>query len=216
MNRLLVFLGCGAMVLAPLTGTGFAQDLTGKLGAGVRVSYFDIIDDDIDGTDTDYDGTALFEANLTYFLANYFSLELGVGYAKADMGLRFPGGKVDAGELTQVPVLLTGRYHIPTNTMASPYLGAGFGYYFNDFDLSSTLAAQLPAGTTLKVDDSFGFHVNAGMEIFFSERAALNLDAKYVWNKTDFDEDQPGKPTDTSDADLNAFVVGVGLKYYFR
>jgi outer membrane protein len=63
-------------------------------------------------------------------------------------------------------------------------------------------------------DDSFGFHLNAGLEFVITDNFALDLDLKYVWSEADFDlRDSTG--VDTGEIDLNGFVVGISLKYCF-
>jgi outer membrane protein W len=89
------------------------------------------------------------------------------------------------------------------------------GYYFNDFDSERVTAEDIynRAGAEIEVDDSVGFHVSAGIEIFVADNTAVNLDFKYVWNEIDLDVNL----SDFADeeVDLNAFVAGVGFKYYF-
>jgi len=129
----------------------FAQE-AGKLGVGARVSYMDIDGDTVKGNDFDFDKAAFYGIDLTYFFCNYFSLEASLNYDKTDMDIREPAGvpEYNFGELKQVSVLLTGRFHFPVNDKITPYIGAGVGYYFNDFDLSSAALspAHLDAGAT--------------------------------------------------------------------
>jgi outer membrane protein len=182
----------------------------GRFGIGVRVGYGDYSDDDqtFSGgkVELESDGTFMYEVNLTYFLHEYFSLELGVDYTETDVYLNYSSGMSGkAGDLEQIPVLLTGRMHFSTNHKVTPYLGVGIGYYFNDFDSDS-------GSSNIDVDDSFGFHVNGGLEVFITDDAAINLDMKYVWEEVDVDNNFPGSDEEFK---RNQFVAGVGLKYYF-
>lgn len=190
----------------------FAQE-AGKLGIGARVSYVNYSGDDFinphdERVNIDFDEVAMYGLNITYFFHKYFSTELSVDYAKGDLWVSgtFRGVATDEidGEFTQIPVLLTGRFHIPVNNIVSPYVGAGVGYYFNDYDPKD-------AADKATADDSFGFHANAGVEFFFAENYAVNLDLKYVWNDVDFqDPDDP-----TQEISMDTFVAGIGFKYYF-
>ena len=201
-----------AVLLLVFGQTGFAQE-AGKLGIGARVSYVNYSGDDFinphdERVNIDFDEVAMYGLNVTYFFHKYFSTELSVDYAKGDLWVSgtFKGVATDEidGEFTQIPVLLTGRLHIPVNNIVSPYVGAGVGYYFNDFDPKD-------AADKATADDSFGFHANAGVEFFFAENYAVNLDLKYVWNDVDFqDPDDP-----TQEISMDAFVAGIGFKYYF-
>jgi outer membrane protein len=182
----------------------------GRFGIGVRVGYGDYSDDDqtFSGgkVELESDGAFMYGVNLTYFLHEYFSLELGVDYSETDVYLNYSSGMSGkAGELEQIPVLLTGRMHFSTNHKVTPYLGVGIGYYFNDFDNDS-------GSPNIDIDDSFGFHVNGGLEVFITDDAAINLDMKYVWEEVDVDNNFPGSDEEFK---RNQFVAGVGLKYYF-
>ncbi len=67
----------------------------------------------------------------------------------------------------------------------------------------------------MDADNSFGFHLNGGVEIYPADNVAMELDLKYIWNSSDFDETAGGKTMRTTDVDLNAYVFGVGVKYLF-
>ena len=86
------------------------------------------------------------------------------------------------GDMTQIPIMLTARVHLPLNDSMTPYLGGGVGYYSNDFDLAIILTDFI----TFEPESSFGYHVNGGVEFFVSERVAFQLDFKYVWNTPEF------------------------------
>jgi len=196
-----------------------AVDLAGKWAVGARVSYADPIDDTVQGIDVEFDGTPLIEANLAYHFNSVFSIELGVGYLSSDIQVKASGVSLEFGEITQVPVLLTLRAHIPTGGSIVPYVGAGVGYYFNDFDFSNLFNAAFAAiqvnNARGEVDDSFGFHVNGGVDVFVTDSVALNLDLKYIWNQVDFTFSAAGVAPVTSEFDVDVFTAGVGLKFLF-
>jgi outer membrane protein len=214
MKRKIVVALYVAVLLLVFGKTGFAQE-AGKLGIGARVSYVNYSGDDLNELDqagqrinVDFDEGTMYGLNITYFFNKYFSTELSIDHTETEVdisGTWYGVAKTqNVGEITQIPVLLTGRLHIPINTSISPYVGAGMGYYFNDYDAKDDTDKST-------ADDSFGFHVNAGVEFFFAENYAINLDLKYVWNDVDFS--CPGDPTE--EISMDAFVAGIGLKYYF-
>jgi len=201
---------------------GFARD-TGKFGVGLRVSYYGIQDDTINAfgidSDSESDDTALFEVNFTYFFCRYFSLELSGGYTQTDMDIAFlPMGSIRKyGELEQIPILLTGRFHWPVTEWFSPYVGGGAGYYTNDIDRADgpgEFFNPAPASVEAFADDEFGFHAAAGVEFFISDHFALNLDVKYIWLQVDIGFEGGGFFSEGS-SNLDALTAGVGLKYYF-
>lgn len=121
------------------------------------------------------------------------------------------------GELTQIPVLLTWRYHFAPNDKTGVYVGLGIGCYMHDMknaDGNGDYFYGAPAGVHSFADDALGYHVNAGMECFLSESVAMNIDLKY--EMLDVDMGFKGAGYDVKDStSLNAFVTGIGVKYYF-
>jgi outer membrane protein W len=186
---------------------GFAQDMEGKFGIGASVAYIYYSNDQ----DLEPDEDVMYGGNLTYFVQEYLSLELSVNYVETDVYL---GGLGDfnIGELEQIPILLSLRGHLSTDTKVIPYATVGVGYYFNDFDMDSSI----PAGYDLDPDDSFGFHLGGGVEYFFNEHFAFNCDFKFMWSNVDFDGTAPGGITiRDKKVDVDTFTAGVGFKYYF-
>jgi outer membrane protein W len=160
----------------------------------------------------DPDEAAMYGGTLTWFVHEYFSIELSCDYVKTDVDLSSLGLSGDAGELTQVPVLLTLRSHFSTNTRVSPYLGGGGGYYFNDFDSKSAgVAPVYGVGADIDVEDNYGLHVCAGVEFRLTDTLVLDLNLRYVWTEVEVEVD--GFSDEEFRAD--AFVGGLGLKLYF-
>jgi outer membrane protein W len=191
---------------------GFAQGMKGKFGIGARVAYVNFNGDDLGyGISANIDETAMYEGNLTYFVHNYCSFELGVDYANPDMDFKSSLGILEnVGELEQIPILLTVRFHFSTAPKVGLYLGGGVGYYLNDFSSSSSVFP-----TDYDIDDSFGIHANAGFEYFLNENFALNFDLKYIWNSADVKIAGPSPFVQEDSVDLDTFYAGVGFKFYF-
>jgi outer membrane protein len=190
----------------------------GRFGIGARAAYVDYSNDDyvVYGVkvDTEPDDSGMYGVNLTYFFDRYASFELSVDYTEADVELSALGLSGDAGALEQVPVLLTLRMHFSTNPRVSPYIGGGVGWYFNSFDTNRPVAEFIYGpGADIDVDDTYGFHVNAGIEVFLNNNLAINFDIKHIWSDVEAEVNVPGFTDE--EFDLNALVAGVGLKYYF-
>lgn len=187
---------------------GFTQDMKGRPGLGVRASYVNYAEDDYTTygikVDVEPNDAAMFGINFTYFFDKYISLELSADYTETDVEISALGLSDEVGELTQIPILLSGRIHFSTNPKVNPYLSLGVGYFFNDFDSDPNISG-------IDVDNDFGYHVGAGIEFFFSENTALNIDGKYIWTEVEA-EDITGA---TEDFEINPFILGLGIKYYF-
>ena len=192
---------------------GFAQDMKGKFGIGAKVAYVNYNEDDMGyGISVNHDEVAMYEGNLTYFVHNYCSFELGVDYAKSDMDFKSSYLNIleNVGELEQIPILLTVRFHFSTNPKMGLYLGGGVGYYLNDFSSSSSVFP-----TDYDIDNSFGIHANGGFEYFLNEHFALNFDLKYIWNSADVKIEGAFPFVIEDSVSLDTFYAGVGLKFYF-
>jgi len=215
MRKRIVVVLCSVNLILLSSNFGFAQPPDNNWGIGARISYYVPDDTTIDETKIDPDEGILIEGNLTWFPMKWLSLEFAGGYTETDVNIEEPGLSEEFGELEQIPLVLTGRVHWwSSDSNFTIYGGGGIGYYINDFSLSGLVMSREP-GLSVDADDSFGFHLAAGLEWFFSAKWAFNLDLKYVWNEADFDSTFPGEPTETEEIDLDAFVVGIGIKYYF-
>lgn len=207
-----------AALMLVVSQVSFAQDMKGRLGIGARVSYVNFSNDDYTvygvKVDVEPDESTMYGGNLTYFIQDYLSLELSVDYTETDVDFDALGIEVDAGDFETIPVLLSLRAHLSTNKKVSPYLLFGIGYFFNDFDQNdATIEYIYGPGADVDVDDSFGFHVGGGVEVFVCENVALNLDLKYIWTKVEADVNVFGFKDE--DIDMDSFVAGLGIKYYF-
>lgn len=150
------------------------QYVTGKLGV-----YFPDESAFDDGTNVEaafgWDYSDLFPGAATQnpVLKNV-TLEAGIGYYEADFSENTPFGRVK-GDLSVVPLTLTGIYHHPlSGTDFNLYGGAGLGLYFSEVDVRVD---------GLKDDDSsveFGMRLVGGGEYLirpqFSFGAELRLD----------------------------------------
>ena len=80
-----------------------------------------------------------------YGFTRFFLLEGSVGYNANDVGeievseFRSEAVRFSAGKLTRLPVQLTGLWRFRPDKVFSPYVGAGIGYSFVEFDSSEEL-----------------------------------------------------------------------------
>lgn len=199
---------CAAALLMIFSPAVFAGQ-EGKFGVGARVGYALYQDDKIDNTDVEFDGTVSFGVDGTYWFSDMFSLELALEYAKPATDLKGDGEKLDFGDLQQLPILLTVRFHPFSAEGFSPYIGVGAGYYLNDFSADNAVKAEMGE---LDVDNNAGFHACLGTEFFLNDNMALNLEGRYAFDNTKFKADS-GDESDS--VDLNAITIKGGFKFYF-
>ena len=116
-----------------------------RSGIGVRGSYLNY-DSDFGVT---LDDGAGFGVNCTYIVDYYISFELSADYITADVSS-------DAGEMTQIPILLSGRFHPYVSNRFTPYWSAGLGFFLNHIDTNKTTAESL-YGPGARIDAYSGF-----------------------------------------------------------
>ncbi len=187
-------------------------------GFGGRFIFSHYMGDDFryDGRSIDMDmetGVGL-GANFTLFPVPFFSMEFSVNYIFTELESDSRGYTETLGDLVQVPILFTARFHFPAPPAVSPYLGMGLGYYINSFDAESDSIRRIyDRRGDLDLDNSFGFHIAGGVELFVVPVGAITIDMKYVWTEADVDTTIPY--FDDESIDLSRFEIGVGYKMYF-
>jgi outer membrane protein len=116
----------------------------------------------------------------------------------------------DLGSVNLLPPTLTAQWHFNPDQTIDPYVGAGINYTsFLDRNLRVSNGAL--AGTKIKVDsDSWGYVLQAGVDINLKDGWLINLDAKYVNIETDVKLNVAGW-TKIDSLDINPWVVGIGI-----
>lgn len=154
------------------------------------------------------------EIDVSYFLTDNWALELVLVTTHHDMDvLDSTAGNVDLGDVGVVPPVLALQYHFDGmgSLNASPYLGAGLNYtMFYGADAASGSAA-----TDVEYENSFGYALQAGVDVPVSSRLFLNLDVKKVWVDTNLDVTLAGGQLIDADIDLDPWILGVGVGYKF-
>lgn len=166
------------------------------ISVGLRFGLSSFSEDDVFGSDVDLASAPLIGA-VAGVRGDHLGLELSADWMVTDVE-----STSDLGELTIIPIMLTGQYHIlPKISPADPYLGLGVGFFLTSFDRDS------PGDSD--VDPAVGFHLNAGVNVMVTTALALNVDARAVFGETDFTF---GSAKD--EVSLNSFLVTGGLKYF--
>ncbi len=188
--------------LAGLAVPAFAQS-QGDWTLGVGVGYLDPKSDN--GTianfdaEIDADTRPIFTAE--YFIRDNLGIELLAATPFShDITL---GGSVDAGSVKHLPPTLSLNYHFPTNSAWKPYVGAGLNYTIF-FDEQSDLGE-------LKVDNSFGVSLQAGLDYMVTEKGAVRLNVRWF----DIDSDVTLDGADIGTAEIDPWLVGVSYVHQF-
>jgi len=120
-------------------------------------------------------------------------------------------GNQDLGSVNLLPPTLTAQWHFNPDQMIDPYVGAGINYtLFMDKKLSVNKGPL--AGSKIKVDsDSWGWALQAGVDINLKDGWLINFDAKYVTIDTNVKLKTNGVWTKIDDLDINPWVIGFGI-----
>jgi outer membrane protein len=156
------------------------------------------------------------ELDFTYFFTNNIAAELILATSPHDVS---GAGALSAlGEIADsmvLPPTLTFQYHFLPDAKFRPYVGAGVNWtIFYDEDAKSSLETALGGPTSVSMDDSFGWAVQAGADFDITERVFLNIDVKYI----DIDTTATlttGAAVNTVEVDIDPIVAGVGLGMRF-
>jgi outer membrane protein len=156
----------------------------------------------------DIDDRYVPELDITYFLTKNIALELVLAISKHDVeGTGILTG-TDVGDFYIIPPHLMLQYHFDIGNGIKPYIGAGVNY---SLIFSEGNAANFSG---LKIDNGFGFSLQAGVDIQVKDNWYLNVDVKKTWLNVDAKTNLGATPI-RADIDVDPWVVGVGLGYRF-
>jgi len=158
------------------------------------------------------------ELDFTYMVTNNIGLELILATSPHDLdftGVQSGIGK--GGTVWLLPPTLLLQYHFMADQSIRPYVGAGVNLTIAyGEDASQSLVNALGGPTNLKVDNSIGWAVQAGVDIDLDDRWFLNFDIKYVAISVDVAITTPATSTTrTTTLDINPVIVGAGIGYRF-
>lgn len=160
-------------------------------------------------------GDVMPELDFTYFATKNVGVELILGTTKHNVTGR--NGLAGLGEIADtwvLPPTLTLQYHFAPDAKVRPYVGAGLNYtiFYNE-DASQSLNNAI-GDTRVKLKDSFGYALQAGVDIDLTKKVFLNLDVKYI----DMDTTatlRTGDLVNKVDVSIDPIVAGIGIGMRF-
>ncbi|MBS9478197.1 OmpW/AlkL family protein [Ancylobacter radicis] len=162
----------------------------------------------VPGSDLSYSDSVVPELDITYFFTKNWAAELILGVTPHDIdGAGSLSGLGKIGEVWLLPPTLTLQYHFTDFGAFKPYVGAGINYTFF-FD------QQADAADSLDVKDTWGWALQVGFDYMLDEHWGINVDLKKLFLQPDFDVTVAGTAL-TGTADLNPWILGVGVTYKF-
>ncbi len=146
----------------------------------------------------DVNSNATMEVDIGRMLTPHLSLELIL----ATSGHEVKAGSTSLGSANVLPPTLLLQFR-PMASGPSPYIGAGVNmtYFYG----------QSGGLQDLDLTTSIGYAGQAGIDIPLGGRGSFNLDAKYVYIKTDVKSGS----TKAYELKINPLVIGAGFGYRF-
>jgi len=171
------------------------------------------------GAELKVDSNTILEFDISYYFTKNIAAELILATgSKHDVSVsREPGAVVPnqlLGSVDVLPPTLTVQWHFNPDQTFDPYVGAGINYSaFLDKKLE---VRQGPlAGSDIKVEnDSWGYALQAGVDINLKDGWLINADVKYISLDTDVKLRNPlagNAWTKIDDLDINPWVFGLGI-----
>lgn len=190
-----------ALLGTVLCSAAMAQQSTeGPWMVRARAVHLDSVNKDSTGLDLAINNKWIPEVDISYFFNKNMAVELVLTVPQKQT---LSAGGTAIGSFKHLPPTLTAQYHFTDLGGFKPYLGAGINY-------TRLSSVNLPAG--VDVDrNSFGWALQAGVDIPLSKSLYLNFDVKKVQIKTDVSSNG----SKLGEFKINPVLFGVGLGWRF-
>lgn len=182
-------LGVGVHAVDPTSDAG---DLDGAaLGLGKLPT----------NVDSDAKPTLTFE----YFVADNVGIEVLAALPfKHEVSI---DGVGKVGQTSQLPPVVSLQYHFTNRSKVTPFVGLGVNYTrFFSTDSKGALA-----GTTLKLEDSWGLAAHAGLDFALGDKSALRADLRWA----DIDTRVKVNGATLGTATVDPLVYGIAYVFKF-
>ena len=186
-----------------------------KLGKTVNKNIAPVMNP---GAELDVRSNTIPELDISYYFTKNIAAELILAlgtrhdvYITGDAGNAIGNQKL--GSVNLLPPTLTAQWHFNPDQMIDPYIGAGLNYTYK-LDRNARGTQGAIAGEKIKIDsDSFGYALQAGVDVNLKDGWLINADVKYINIETDvrLRSAITGRWTKVDSLDINPWVVGIGI-----
>lgn len=215
MKRLSLMTAVAAMAATVVATDAVAADKVG-LGAGdflVRARGIAVVPDvssDVDtiGGDVDIKNDYVPEIDFSYFVTDNIAFELIAATTRHSVKDKNSlAGDVDLGKVSLLPPTLTAQWHFLPRQSINPYVGAGINYTIFYDEKSGDVSS-------ISYDNTFGWALQAGVDISVGDGWFINADVKKLFINTDVTVDAGGTQV-KADVDIDPWIFGLGVGYRF-
>ena len=168
------------------------------------------------GAELSVDINVITELDISYYVTKNIAAELilalGTRHDVSVVGDSLSTvGNQDLGSINALPPTLTAQWHFNPDQTFDPYVGAGINYT-NMLDRNLRYSSGPLTGTKIKVDsDSWGYVLQAGLDINLKGGWLINADVKYVTMDTTVKTNIGGNWIKIDSLDIDPWVFGVGI-----
>ncbi|MGF1457208.1 MAG: OmpW family protein [Alphaproteobacteria bacterium] len=204
----LALMAAGLIAGSPETACAEAGDILVRVRALAAVPFEGGSDISIGG-EADIDVGYSPEVDFTYFITDNIGVELIAASTPHDVGATGTAlGDLDLGSVRLLPPTLTAQWHFFPEETVRPYVGAGINYtwFFEE---------NFPGGEDIDYEDSFGWVLQAGVDVDITETVFLNLDIKKVFLDTDVFINAGAGVTANAEVNIDPLLLGVGFGVRF-
>ena len=142
---------------------------------------------------------------LSYFLTDHVAVEVIATTSQHTIKAQGPGTDVTVHKTWVLPPVVSLQYHFAPTAKVSPYVGAGVNYMLFH-------SGKDQNGFKVKLDDGFGYALQAGVDVAVKGPWSANLDVKKVFFETDAKINGGALK---SKVKLDPWVLSVGVGYKF-
>ncbi len=155
------------------------------------------------------------EVDITHMVTNNVGFELIAATTKHSVSgtSGTTGGIGKLASTWVLPPTLTVQYHFAPEGKVRPYVGAGVNWTLFYSEKASNGLETAVGPTNVKLDSSFGWAVQAGVDVPLNDRMFLNFDVKYIDIDTNARLRTTAAGTQRVGVSLDPFVFGVGLGF---
>jgi outer membrane protein len=155
------------------------------------------------------------ELDFTWMVTDHIGAELILATTKHNItGRGALSGLGEVADTRVLPPTLTLQYHFAPKSHIRPYVGAGINYtkFFSE-EASRSLETAI-GKTDVSLKDSFGYALQAGIDVDITPRVFLNFDVKYI----DIDTTArltTGGAVNRVDVSIDPIVpaIGIGMRF---
>ncbi len=168
------------------------------------------------GAELSVDNNVIPELDISYYVTKNIAAELilalGTRHDVSVVGDSLSTvGNQDLGSINALPPTLTAQWHFNPDQTFDPYVGAGINYT-NMLDRNLRYSSGPLTGVKIKVDsDSWGYVLQAGLDINLKDGWLINADVKYVTMDTTVKTNIGGNWIKIDSLDIDPWVFGIGI-----